>query len=316
MQRLEGLIDRSRVPSADDLKKYSLFFDKISLLKLRGLQQFYDMLHKSTVKDRKRAKAEFKWLEEQGFVALVDEEVCFERIRKGTAHAWDPKYLDIVTAPGRIAGAVIREKLRGKRFAVTPYDRRHTANVGEHLSDAWVRLFTALFEKDAPEIEIAPICCRVPTRAVEGEAVSRETILRIALDQFPVPGPGSAWEDILAFRQEMHGKQWHFRRFIKDLAGKRQTENEIKDDLEFMLHQYSEAMKVHNLKAGNSSIEVYVIPVIELAENLVKFNWSKIAKGALGVSKRQVELMEAEMKAPGRECAYVFEAQRRFGKAE
>lgn len=55
--------------------------------------------------------------------------------------------------------------------------------------------------------------------------------------------------------------------------------------------------------------------MIELVEDLAKFNWSKIAKGALSVRKRQVELMEAEMKAPGRECAYVFEAQKRFGRS-
>jgi hypothetical protein len=243
MQRLEGFIDRSRVPSADDLKKHSLFFDKISLLKLRGLQQFYDMLHKSTAKDLKRAKAEFRWLEEQGFVRLIDEEVCNERIRQGTAHAWDPKHLTVVTAPGRIADAVIREKLHGRHFAVTPYDRHHCANVSENLSDAWVRLFAA------------------------------------------------------------------------DLTGKKQTENEIKDDLEWMLHQYSEAMRVHNLKAGNSFIEVYLIPAVELVEDLVTIKWSKIAKGLLGVSKREVELMEAEMKAPGRECAYIFETQKRFGNS-
>jgi hypothetical protein len=58
------------------------------------------------------------------------------------------------------------------------------------------------------------------------------------------------------------------------------------------------------------------VPVIELAEDLAKFNWSKIAKGILSVRKRHVELMEAEMKAPGRECAYVFEAQKRFGRLE
>jgi hypothetical protein len=80
-----------------------------------------------------------------------------------------------------------------------------------------------------------------------------------------------------------------------------------------MLHQYSEAMNIHNLKAGNGLVEVFLIPIAEFVEDLVKINWSKIAKGALGVSKRQVELMEAEMKAPGHECAYVFEARKRFG---
>jgi hypothetical protein len=74
-------------------------------------------------------------------------------------------------------------------------------------------------------------------------------------------------------------------------------------------------MKLHNLKAGNSFIEVYLIPAIEIFEDVVKINWSKIAKGALSVKKRRVELMEAEMKAPGRECAYVFDVQKRFGRS-
>jgi hypothetical protein len=52
-----------------------------------------------------------------------------------------------------------------------------------------------------------------------------------------------------------------------------------------------------------SFFEVYILPVIEIAEDLAKFNWSKIAKGAFDVKKRKVELLEADMKAPGRECA-------------
>jgi hypothetical protein len=41
---------------------------------------------------------------------------------------------------------------------------------------------------------------------------------------------------------------------------------------------------------------------------------SKIAKGIMVVKKRKVELLEAEMKAPGKECAYVFEARKKFGR--
>jgi hypothetical protein len=44
---------------------------------------------------------------------------------------------------------------------------------------------------------------------------------------------------------------------------------------------------------------MFVIPPIEFAENLIKFNWSKIAKGALSIGKRKIELIEAEMTAPG-----------------
>jgi hypothetical protein len=72
-------------------------------------------------------------------------------------------------------------------------------------------------------------------------------------------------------------------------------------------------MALHKIKTSQSFVDVFVITPLEILENLVKFNWSKIAKGALQVRKRKVELMEAEMKAPGRECAYVFDARKRFG---
>jgi hypothetical protein len=46
----------------------------------------------------------------------------------------------------------------------------------------------------------------------------------------------------------------------------------------------------------------------------MRLNLSKIAKGLLSARKRKVELLEAEMKAPGSECAYLFTSQERFGK--
>lgn len=80
------------------------------------------------------------------------------------------------------------------------------------------------------------------------------------------------------------------------------------------MNEYAEAMKVHHLKASQSFVDVFVISPLEIIEDLVKLNWSKIASGILSVKKRKVELLEAEMKAPGRECAYVFEARKRFGQ--
>jgi Fic family protein len=50
---------------------------------------------------------------------------------------------------------------------------------------------------------------------------------------------------------------------------------------------------------------------LEIVENLAKLNLSKMAKGIFSAKKRKVELLEAELKAAGRECAYVFDAQER-----
>ena len=142
---------------------------------------------------------------------------------------------------------------------------------------------------------------------------SIELVLAVAVDALPSPDANCAWDDVIAFKAEMHDKQWAFRRFMKTLATKRQTEAEIRDDLEWSLNEYTKAMALHKIKASQSFVDVFVITPLEILENLVKFNWSKIAKGALQVRKRKVELMEAEMKAPGRECAYVFDARKRFG---
>jgi hypothetical protein len=108
-------------------------------------------------------------------------------------------------------------------------------------------------------------------------------------------------------------KQWAFRRWLAALAAKQQTEPEIRDELEWLVNEYGRAMEIHHLKSSASLIDIFVISPLEIIEDVAKLNWSKIAKGALSVQKRKVELMEAELKAPGRECAYIFDARKRFG---
>ncbi len=156
------------------------------------------------------------------------------------------------------------------------------------------------------EIDLPTELLNVSDRKVVGGIVT------VASEILPTPDDSCAWQDILDFKQEMKDKLWRFRRFLHSLAIKKQTEAEIRDDIEWSLNEYTKAMKLHNLKAGHSLVKVYVIPAIEVVEDIAKFNWSRIAKGAFSVTKRKIELMEAEMKAPGRECAYVFDARKRF----
>jgi hypothetical protein len=56
------------------------------------------------------------------------------------------------------------------------------------------------------------------------------------------------------------------------------------------------------------------VPGIEFVENFAKFNWSKLAKLGVSGKQRRIELMRSELTAPGKECAYVFEARKRFGR--
>lgn len=165
----------------------------------------------------------------------------------------------------------------------------------------------------SPGFDVVPIC-KVPLPEILTTPDCRsEQVLTVALEALPFPDATCSWESILDFKASLHDKLWSFRRFLKTLSTTHQTEAEIKDDIEWSVNEYRKAMEIHHIKASESFFEVYVIPAVELVEDLAKFNWSKIGRGALAVTKRKVELLETEMKAPGRECAYVFEARKRFG---
>jgi hypothetical protein len=166
-------------------------------------------------------------------------------------------------------------------------------------------------------LEAVPLCkADLPTVLADRDHAlpsSSQTVLKIAVKKLPIPSEDCPWQDILGFKAEMREKQWGFRRFINALATKHLKEAEIHDEIEWMVNEYRKAIEIHHIKASQSFVDVFVISPLEIIENLVKFNWSKIAKGALSVRKRKVELLEAEMKAPGKECAYIYDARKRFG---
>jgi hypothetical protein len=144
-----------------------------------------------------------------------------------------------------------------------------------------------------------------------------QKILQVGIDAMPLlPEDTCAWQDIIDFKTDTHDKAWGFRRFLHSLATRNQSEGEVRDEIEWLVNEYGKAMEIHRIKVSHTLADVFVITPLEIIENLAKFNWSKIAKGALQVQKRKVELMEAEMKAPGHECAYVFDARKRFGQLD
>ena len=59
-------------------------------------------------------------------------------------------------------------------------------------------------------------------------------------------------------------------------------------------------------------VETLVTTTAEIAESLVKFQWSTLAKKLFDVKHRQIDLMKAEMTLPGREVAYVVKLRETF----
>jgi hypothetical protein len=286
MQPLIGLKSIPELERLSTLKRYALLFDT-----------FYATEH-FEVTDVPAMRAYASEQAQATFDFLLENEVL----------KMPPRGKSIIAGPLNPEQAAVMKPYAERIFRHFASPSRKTATA---VYDVFTRLRVLELEKNFG-LRATPILNLPPPTEGTSESPELSEVLAIGLDYLPVPSPSSSWEDILDAREELHDKRWAFRRFLRGLAGTAKTEPEIRDEIEWSLNEYRNAMRLNRLKTARSALEFFVIRPIEFVENLVKFNWSKIAKGALSVRKRKIELMEAEQNAPGREVAYVLETQKRF----
>jgi hypothetical protein len=289
MRELHGVFRLNR-RNAPKLKRYALLFDRFHVVEI-----YEDFDPADRDPQSPAARADLNFLESKGIVIYDVKQF----VRHGVSNR----------GKGRDFAPAMH--LNGTdRIIKLPW-----APHGAYLTDLIVRQ-TAIRFKDLFNLDCVPICKRpLPINLVAGPREKTELVqvLNVAVKSFPTPDDSCSWADLIAFKSESHDKQWGFRRFLFSLANKELNEAEIRDEIEWMFNEYSKAMRVYGMKASQSSVQVFLISPLEIIENLLKLNLSKIAEGILSVKKRRIELLEAEMKAPGRECAYVFDARKRFG---
>jgi hypothetical protein len=315
MRALHGVVF-SLGTGLSELKRELLIFDKVYLLKADRVDP----------DDR----ASLEWLESQGLVERIPEsdyEAAREAIPELDPRTWqlDEKPDDEQNDFERMMRALgfplheFRNRALQAVFSDEEIDPKtlwppQGSPADLAIDDAYARELSVVVGKRSPD-ETVPVCkAELPAKVLQfRRAKASKPVLQLATEMLPFPADDNSFEDLINFRAAEKDKLWTFRRFLNSLTTRALSEAEVRDELEWFLNEYAMAMKLHNLKAGSSFVEVYIIPAVELAEDIAKFNWSKIAKGALSVKKRQIELLEAEMDARGRECAYVFDARTRFG---
>ncbi len=174
-----------------------------------------------------------------------------------------------------------------------------------------VRYWTAILDS-RPDTSA---CWLLPTLPPAGTP-KRTDVLRLVLKAFPIPADDVSWERIEEFRldRDSRVKRSRLINWINETARTVLPELEISEKLDTLLDDYSEHMRIHEIKAARGAVEAIVVTAAELAEDLVKFKWGKLAKGLFELTHEHVDLREAELKAPGRELAYLDATRRTFAK--
>jgi hypothetical protein len=138
--------------------------------------------------------------------------------------------------------------------------------------------------------------------------------LNILLKQLPVPGEDISLEDLLDFRSQPETIQkrnlllnWLNTKLDKDIDPQK-----FVDELACLLGDYRQYIQNRKRKFNSKVAETIIKLPLQLIENLLKLQLSETASELFELRAEYLDLKKAELEAPGREVAYILNAQERF----
>lgn len=154
--------------------------------------------------------------------------------------------------------------------------------------------------------------------AVKGQTVRNGFVLDLTMRKLPTPDATTSLDRIIEFRKDpsAYASLLALRQWIGKVQTANQSPIEVAQELDYLLAQYGEHLRLHEIKTQRNTVEAVVTFVAEAAEDLAKVRWGKLAQSLFTVRRQQIALLEAEASAPGRSIAYVWKAKKAFPDQE
>lgn len=149
----------------------------------------------------------------------------------------------------------------------------------------------------------------------EAQTQSRKhDVVQLSLRALPVPDDSTPWEQIIEYRSDPDSKSKFLalRHWMSKVARAELPPAELEEEIEVLIDQYQQHMRVHRMKTNARMLETVLITGAEMLAGLVSHKWSKAAQALLSINTRQVALLEGELTSPGRELAYIVKAREKF----
>lgn len=167
-------------------------------------------------------------------------------------------------------------------------------------------------KKDKPDFFSIPLLKKL--QPIKGEHDTRAEVLRIAIDNIPVPDETTSWEKVWEFRSDKDsvGKLANFRVWVNELTRSNLPSNEIRDLLESKLADYRKSLEIHKIKFKLGFLEFVLGATREIIEHIAPWKSESPGKALFHVKQKKIDLMQTELNSPGREIAYIYQIQESF----
>lgn len=287
-------------------KKELFLFDKVVLLELRELLEGMKL---SGLEYRLRQAAELEWMLDAGLVVEHD----FAKHQR----------IEEVDLELELAAEEQERMLRPLQEYLGTVDPSYT---GGTLPDGLVDI--SLFWKSTERLSRAAAIQWNASRTAEAlpiltteqldcsyrQGLTTCNVVQVLLENVPIPQDSLPLGDFLSFRNEPETREQliGLRRWMRKASEGATNEVELAEEIEWLLSQYRKYMKLSGVKYTASTFEATMKLAASVAQNLPLFRFQEIAKTYFSLRRSKAELLEAELKAPGRELAYLVRVGSRF----
>jgi len=300
-----------------NLKQQALLFDQIGIFKLshfyETLEKSSDFLMKFDLNFPNKAKSiitELEWLNQIGiiFELSMDEEfkIPQEDLAKITSTL---KFED---------ASILFMKIIEIQKSISANANEDTikANFIKEQYFTILRLMSIIMEITKGVTAVTTFPYIEYTRELPN--FQKASVAQIIINKLPLPNNETPWEKIIDYRNDSANQKslLSLKRWIRKISNENLLPAEIEEELEWLTNEFQSHMKLHKMKANMETLEIIIKTPFETMENLLKLNFSKISNPLFALKKRQINLMEAELNAPGREMAYIIKTKDNFQSEE
>jgi hypothetical protein len=138
-------------------------------------------------------------------------------------------------------------------------------------------------------------------------------VIKFILSNIPQPDDSVSWEQIIDFRndKETRLKYLALINWINDIARLGLSVNEIKEKYEYLYFEYKKSYERHNMKSAMGTFEILVAASVSFFTVNIPLTLN-LASNFLKVGTTVMNLFQEEVNIPGKEIAYIIEANRVF----
>lgn len=299
-----------------NLKQQVLLFDQIGIFRLnsfyKALTESIDLLKKfnlNTITKPESIVAELQWLQQEGviFEPTIHEEFNEESLIKTRLNP------NFETA----------KELLKKILAVKPYNPQVENKIEpsrlkslQEQQFTLIRLMAIVMEASKGVTAVTTAPYTEYTRELQNS--SKSDVAQVVIKKLPLPSNETPWEQLIDYRNDAKTQRLllSLRRWINKISTQNLSSLEIEDEIEFLINEFQEHMKLHKMKANTETMEVITNSVSDVLGNLLTLKFSKFLEPLFAIKKQQLSLLEAELNAPGKELAYIIKSRETFNSQE